>query len=613
MINELVNDILKYRDAYWNGESLISDSDYDKLINKLRQLDPNHAILNTIEHSKFKDSKLKVNHANPMLSLDKVYNKEALKKWMLSVSRNEEEVFLIQPKYDGISCHYDKGQYSTRGDGYVGENITDVCMALCYHETENNKKKYDFYGEIVIKKSDFANLYQGIYKPDGNKFKNSRNAVAGIIGIDDYLHYANQNAVITLVDYDKYSFDIKISDFDNKWEVIKCIINTLDYPMDGIVVKIADNEYAKSLGSTAHHPKSAIAFKFENASAITKLVDIEFGMGKENITATAIFEPIDLNGVTINKAVIPMNSKTLPCIYKGDFTKGSEIVVERAGDVIPHIVSVKTNSFGRIFKIDKCPFCGSDIEITDSAIKCANDNCRKKMVHKLYDALTVLGIKNVGEKNVDVISYYIFEKNGLKINLDSWMSQITKSNICLEQLSKIPRFGLKSAQNTIDETQKIRTTTVGKFIAALGIPNVGIKIGNELEKFGEILNILKLSEEDLANVDGVGEVMAKRLYDIFQSNFDYILSISSHFFFNNSNQTACNKTICFTGEMMYPRSYMQRLASSAGYQSISSVTKNLGVLVVADKTDLTSSKCVKALKYGIKIIDESEFYKLIQK
>jgi len=614
-INDLVSEIIKYRDAYWNGETLISDAEYDSKIEELRKIDSNHPILHTIEHGKAISMDKQIIHEKPMLSLNKVYNKDDLMEWIKHVSRNEKEIFLIQPKYDGISCHYDKGIYSTRGDGNIGENITNVCVAMCNHQEEDGRKKIDFYGEIVIKKSDFKNIYSKVFRPDGNLFKNSRNAVAGILGNDDYMYYANQGAILTLIDYDKYSFESSVEDFEKNWDVFKGIINTLDYPMDGIVIKIKDKEYAESLGYTAHHPKGAIAFKFENASAETVLLDVEYGMGKENITAIAVFEPIELNGVTISKAVIPMNSKNLPNIYNGDFRKGSKIIVERAGDVIPHIIKIETNSEGELFFIDKCPFCNSEIEIADSAIKCKNDDCRKKLIHKLYDALTILGIKNIGEKNVDVISEYILEKNGLKINLDNWMSCIVKTNYCFEALSNIPRFGAKSAQNIINETQKIRETSISKLIAALGIPNVGIKIGNELEKFGNILDIVKLPEDVLANIDGIGTIMAKRLHEIFVKHEDEIIAVASHFKFKNNdiNVNKNKETICFTGAMTYSRSQMSKFAIDAGYDVIDSVTKNLNILVVADNADFTSSKCVKALKYGTKVIKEMDFFKLIKK
>lgn len=609
--DELIEKINKYRDAYWNGEPLVSDAEYDKLIEELRNIDADNSLLNSIEHGKMKSSNGKVEHQTPMLSLNKVYNKEDLIKWINSVSRTEDELFYVQPKYDGISCHFEYGRYGTRGDGYVGEDITNVCIAMCKHEASNNMSNY--YGELVIKKSDFQNIYSKVLRPDGNVFKNSRNAVAGILGTDDYMYYANQGAIITLIDYNKYSFDMKANEVETKWDIIKGIINSLDYPMDGIVVKIADKEYGESLGYTSHHPKNAMAFKFENAQAETRLLNVEWGMGKENITATAIFEPINLNGVEITRAYIPMQSQTLPSIYNGDFTKGSCVTVERAGDVIPHIIKIKTNPLGYKFNIKTCPFCDSDIIITNSAIKCSNPNCRRKKVHVLYEALVMLGVKNIGEATIDVICKKLIEKNGMEINLNNWMNAILKSNP-FEFISRLEGFGEKSASIIIEETKMICNNTLPKFIASLSIPNVGIKIGKSLtDKFENINHIINANLYEYTGIDGVGKVMSERLHNYFKENGEYVLETAKHFTFEEVIKSIGSKSICFTGTMSYPRSQMSQFAKNAGYNVLDSVTKSLDILVVADSADLTSSKCVKAQKYGTNVITETEFFKLIKK
>lgn len=602
-ITELENLIKKYRDAYWNGETMVSDAEYDKLIEELRTIDPNNVLLTNIEHGNITGKK--ITHEKPMLSLDKVYSKEDLMEWIKKVSRTDDEKFFIQPKYDGISCHYDNGIYSTRGNGYIGENITDVCIAICKNICEDNRNKNDFYGEIVIKKSDFKNIYNHIFRPNGNTFKNSRNAVAGILNNDDYMYYATQGAIITLIDYDKYSFEIQAKDAEYSWDVIRGIINNLDYPMDGIVVKIADKEYADSLGFTAHHPNGAMAFKFENASAETALIDIEFGMGKEYLTATAVFNPVNLNGVTISRAYIPMKSTTLPCVMNGDFSFGSTIVVERAGDVIPHIIEVKSKPLSNIL-IDKCPFCGSPIIINDSNVKCSNDNCRKKKVVKLYNSLMALGIKNVGEKMVDDMCYWM-ESKGKEISLLNWMRNMVVSNI--DAISHMQGYGKVSATNIVNETRMIVNTTVAKFIASLGILNVGIKIGEKLSTLGGLNNVLKVDLNTLKNMEYVGSIMANRIHEYFQKNYNDIWLLSYEFnivedVFEDNND---KKTVCFTGAMRLKRSEMSKIAEDKGYKVLDNVKKGLDYLVLADSEDETSSKCVKAKKNGIKIIRENDF------
>ena len=244
-IKELEKKITVLREAYWNGECTTPDAEYDKLVEQLRAAEPMNRLLAVPEHGAFK-TREKVMHKDPMLSLQKVYNKDDLMKWIDSVSRSDDEEFLVQPKYDGISCHYDHAVWSTRGNGIVGEDISNTCMCLCEVEKADGtplKIMDDFYGEIVIKKSDFETTFKSVRRENRELFKTPRNAVAGLLNADDPTFYRNQNAILTLVDYNKYSFSMKRSEAGTKWDIIKGVINSLDYPMDGIVVKIADKNW----------------------------------------------------------------------------------------------------------------------------------------------------------------------------------------------------------------------------------------------------------------------------------------------------------------------------------------------------------------------------------
>lgn len=602
----LENKISELRKAYWSGECSTPDSEYDRLVEALRSIDPENKLLTTPECVVSIAEGEPVLHLSPMLSLQKVYSKEELMAWIGSVSRSEDEGFIVQPKYDGISCHCNHGTYSTRGDGHVGENVTKPMLTI--GEMDGCQNTDDFYGEILIKKSDFNGIYRSIRKEDGEPFKNPRNAVAGIL--KNFSFYEKQGAKLTLVDYDRFAFSMKKSESDTKWDLIKSIIESLDYPMDGIVVKIADKDWRDKQGFTSHHPKGAMAFKFENVSAKTFLKSINWGMGKEYITATAVFESVDLNGVTVSRASIPMKSKTLPCVMNGDFNVGAIIDVERAGDVIPHIVSVSRNPTGETITINKCPFCGSEIQVEDSFVKCLNTNCKQKKIHRIYDALVQLGIKNIGEQMVSKICENLISEEDT--NIAGFLDAVNNgwSNIaCIEG------FGNVSAKNVHDEVEKILDTTLAKFIAALGIPNVGTKIGNEIEKrFGSVHEFIeKATHESLSTLSGVGNKMSKRIMNWLSnpSNRSYLLDLESVFRFESKSVDLGDlpgvKTVCFTGAMRMARSEIQRLAADAGYSIEDAVTKNLDILVVADDVEMTSSKCLKAKKYGTEIVRENDF------
>lgn len=629
-IKELENLICKANKAYWNDNVyFISDVEYDKLIEELKTLDPSN---NLIQH--IGGTKGKYRHNPPMLSLNKAYSYDEVIKWANSVSRNQDEMIFIQPKYDGLAGKIENGRLTTRGDGHLGEDITSHknIVAILHLINDVNSpdgiiRRYTFdkyislieveqpvYGELLIDNATFKEYFETgkILRADGSKYSNPRNAVAGLFNLKDISNIPA--GIVTFVPYHIQSIGVRLSrlrqTIDFQIQEMRKSDNT--YPLDGIVFKIHDKKHFQELGNTAHHPKGAIAFKFQNESRETTLIDIEYGMGKESITATAIFSPVSINGTTISKAVVPMQSKNLPCIMNGDFKNGSTIIVEKAGDIIPHITEIFPSE-GKIFTISKCPFCNSDIELTESSVKCKNENCRKKKIHKLYEALTILGVKNIGETTVDILSKHIIETQFLEINLYNWMNEFSTPKNYLKMTS-ISNFGELSSQKVIQETSQIKSTNLTKFIASLCIPNVGLKIGKELSKsYSNISKIISLPISTLSQIDGVGEVMANRLFDYFSSHNPEIIQLSNLFVFEEIKQPSTKKKVCFTGTMNFPRSKMSELASQADYEVIDTVTKDLSILVVANNADLSSSKCKKAEKYGVEIIRENDFLKSVEK
>lgn len=614
----LIQQIQRYKEEYWNGNALISDIAYDALIETLRKLDPAHELVTKIETGVIGDKK--VTHKVPMLSLQKVYSKEELYDWIKKVSRNGGELFKIQPKYDGISCHCENGVYSTRGDGKIGQNISEIFNGLRgeidFENGKNLKSKSDFYGEIVIKNSDFSTVYKNIKNNAGKVFKTQRNAVAGIFGVDDYTIYAKQNAKITLVDYDKYTFFCTLNDFEMKWDIISQIISKLDYPMDGIVVKLADDSYSKYLGFTEHHPKGQIAFKFENISKWTTLKDIVWGMGKGQITATAVFETIEINGVNITKAVVPMASENLPNIMNGDFTIGTKLFVERAGDVIPHIVKVETNKNGQPFMLQNCPFCGEPLYVDKNVVACHNVFCAERAIQNVYYSLVSLGCKNIGEAIVRDI-YNISQITNF--NTNSFIQYVT-SSVGKNKIASTLGYGTTSANNIVREIMLIKENTQESVLASLNIPNLGKKIAKVLiDEYKTIDNLFSDNTKysDLSVLPGIGEVMAERIYTSINNIAfrNYVKVYIGWFEFaketNTNSSTApwmSKGKVCFTGAMVYERKKMFEIAKKAGFEPIDSVTKDCKLLVMAD-VNSTSSKAMKARKMGIGIMTDKDFIK----
>ena len=215
--SELAKEIEKHNRLYWEtGEPEITDEEYDLLIRRLEELNPNHPLLTAVLTPTVASSG-KVVHSNPMLSLNKAYSLEELLEWARKYARSEQELFLIQPKYDGISANFAGGILATRGDGEEGENITDK-LVLLELESKNYKGPVNrpVRGEIVIRDDDFKTIYSNIKKKDGKSYKNSRNAVAGIMGLKEIDNMVSQGAKLTLVDYEMISYQVKMADFEKE-------------------------------------------------------------------------------------------------------------------------------------------------------------------------------------------------------------------------------------------------------------------------------------------------------------------------------------------------------------------------------------------------------------
>ena len=405
---ELENAIRHHNDLYWNGKATeISDVEYDELVEELRLIDPENELITEIVSENSNTEKL-IKHSKPMLSLDKIYSKENLVKWVKKNSRNGKEEILIQPKYDGMSGFLENGTLSSRGNGEYGQDYTDK-LKLIEFDTDKriDVKTTSLLGEIVISNNDFNTIYKNIKAKSGIPFKNQRNGIAGILGTDDTDFYYNQGAKITFVDYDKNSWNTTCENFEKDWDSIcEQIVATSKYPLDGIVIKIADKEYAESLGYTSHHPKSQVAFKFTNQTAISKLIDIEWSMGKKVLSAIGIIEPVEISGITIKRVKLPLtrpvNTGITTCLIDGSLQIGDTVVIERAGDIIPHMISSTPGTNRTKVELTNCPFCGSKLIINDTSIQCSDteNGCIETYIQELQSSIITLGFKNVGESYI---------------------------------------------------------------------------------------------------------------------------------------------------------------------------------------------------------------------
>jgi len=597
-INELEIEIGKANQLYWRKqEPEISDIEYDNLVRKLTKLDPDNPMLLDI-HAPVSTKGLKVTHKVPMLSLNKVYTIPELLAWCAKVARGPHEQFLIQPKYDGCSANYEDGILSTRGDGEVGENITDKLplIKMQISKFRDNKTR----GEIIFRKSVFEKYKTILKKRDGTPYSNARNACAGMLNKDDL---PVKEAILELIPFEMETTKLSLNNMGrvNFEEYIEQV-QELDFPADGLVISLADKEYGNALGFTSHHPKGKIALKFANDTGETKLLGVTWSCGKEVITPIGNVEPVEIGGVTIkNVSLHNWNFIEEHTIHIGD-----TLVIERAGDVIPHVVSCKydmaVDEEPQAIEIDECPECHSPVTYKDPNIYCTNSNCAGKLLNKLYDSVTRIGIERIGKPTIRNMIDILGVDNLIDI------FNLTKSD-----LLRLPKFGDKKASNTLNEIHKVNDEGVHEWqiLAAMNIPGIGRTLSKTLcEEFG-LNGLMELclrsnAKHRLIAIEGIEE---KRATDIVVGVLENIRYITALWDILTLKMYAVVEdeplpTVCFSGKFPEQKSvYYEKLKGK--YEIAKSVTKSLDILVVADKNS-KSSKCKKAKKLGIKIISIQE-------
>lgn len=590
---ELENKIQDANYKYWilNNPD-ISDVEYDKLIEELRKIDSDNSLLNTFN---YQTTSKKIIHSKPMLSLDKAYSMNEILSWVKKYSRSPDEQLVIMPKYDGLSGKYENNKLSSRGDGKVGQDYTDRLPLITF---QTNKTNFNtLLGEMLITNSDF-NLIKNIKSKSNVPFKNQRNAAAGIIGCDDVNFYKNK-AKITFVDYDLITFNTTTQNLEHDWDKIVNKIKQLNYPMDGIVIKLADKNYYEELGNTEHHPRGAIAFKFTNESKWTKLIGIEWTSGKQQICAVGQVDPIEINGTTIKNVKLQITKPlavNTPYLL-GNLQIGDYIEVERAGDIIPHVTNSKPGENRNPVKLDKCPFCNSDLIITNTSIKCSNEKCSEKIIQNLYFSINTLGYKGVGIEYTSNL-YYL-------LNVDNVYKLLTTTK---QQLKSHPEFGSKLVDNFLTQTSNILSNSNPvNILTALNLKSLTKNTAKLLLNNYPLQQIIKcnLTYEDLIKINGLGQTSASEIPSELTKYKNYVNNVFNLFTNLTTPTSKTTNLICFTGKMTYTRSEMTKIATELGYSYSDSVTKDT-TLICADLNS-NSSKLQKAKKLGCKIFTEQEF------
>jgi len=657
---KLVKDLNYHCYRYYVLDSpVISDEEYDRLYFHLKDLeDKYHYILPDSPTQRVGAPPLdkfeKVKHTMPMLSLDNAFSYDDMEEFDKRIKRllksDEDIEYTVEPKYDGLAIEltYRDGllfKASTRGDGYEGEDVTRNIKTIRSVPMKIGgvgiiPEEIDIRGEMYMDISEFEKLNKDREKKGEPPFANPRNAAAGSVRQLDSsitasrkLHLAcyGMGAIKGLNFHTQYEFiqwlkkaRFPIPDIREGIGIEKVIhaVKEIEdkrvgfkFETDGAVVKVNNLSLQKQLGMKTREPRWAIAYKFAAHQGITKIKDIQGSVGRTGvITPFAIFEPVRIGGVTVSRSTLHNWDE----MERKDVQIGDTVVVERAGDVIPHVISVikeKRTGIEKPFPVpEKCPVCGSKVlrEEGEVAFRCIGLNCPAQVQEKIFHFASrgAMDIEGLGEKNVELL----YSKGLINHFID--MYRLKK-----EDLLQLPRFAEKSSQNLIDAIEKSKHTTLARFLYALGILHVGEYASKQLAKnFENLEGLYHIKPEQILKIKQMGEKIAHSVSDFFndQENLHILktlkslgLKLTNPDFEGEEKQNKPLDSLSFviTGTLPKPRNEVEDFIESLGGHNTSSVSKNTSYLVAG--TD-PGSKLRKAESLGVKIISYDELLQLIE-
>ena len=661
-----IKSLIEYNKSYYDAnKSLVTDKEYDELKKDILILESNYSFLDSKNSPSktvgFKPSKnfQKLPHKVPMLSLSNAFDKDDLINFekrilnFLSKDKNFNLSYSTEPKIDGISASliYKNGKFKiglSRGDGKEGEDITanlatieDIPKII---HANDFPEEIDIRGEVFIQNSDFKNLK--------HKFANPRNAASGSLRQknSDETKKIPLKFIAYTFGYEKglkinnqVEFLQKLNDWGFKTNphnklitgVNNLLINyskieknrtKIDFDIDGIVYKINDYELQKRLGNVANAPRWAIAHKFSSNKAISEILNIEIQIGRTGaLTPVAKIKPVNIGGVIVSNATLHNEDE----IDRKDIRIGDLATIERAGDVIPHILSVdKTKRDKKSTKFifpKNCPSCGSKTikefnNVTkkeDAVRRCASEGyeCEKIAIEKLkhFVSKEAFNIDGFGKKIVE---------NFWKLDLVKFPQDIFKLDF--EKIEKLEGWGRQSMENLKYSINQKKNISLDKLIYSLGIRHIGLENAKILSKyfksFSKFISFSKnTTQDDILDIDGIGETQLKSVRNFFDNkvNLNILNELQKILYVKDvitkdKKGILSDKTFMVTGKLNgISRAEIKSLIEENSGTSVSTVTKKLNYLIIGDKP--TKKKIDKAKELQITILNQNEFLKILNK
>lgn len=618
-IQELEELIKHHKALYYQGRPEINDVDYDNLEDELKKLDPGNKALEIVGTS---SSGKKLKHDQKMLSLNKTYKEEELKKW---VGKNEVVSTL---KIDGVSCSivYKNGELllaKTRGDGTYGENITSkiLWMETVPKKIKTKEENLEIRGELFCTEEDFFHLSEEMVSIGQEKPTSQRNIVAGLISRKESIELSRY---IQFRAFDIIGENLKIKKEYDKQKLLKDLgfipedfilhkshktileeierarifMSEGEYQIDGLVFTLNDFLSHEELGSTAHHPRFKIAFKYQGDTKQTKIIEIKWSVSRNGIlTPVAEVEPVELSGAKISRVTL----HNYGMVKQFDLKAGDTIEIVRSGEVIPKFLSVVKAKKGDLEIPKKCPSCEEKLSIVDIRVLCTNEECPAQNKESILNFIQKIGIDDLSSKRLEEM----MNKGLVKTIEDLYL-------IKPGQLLKLEKVKDKLEQKLLSNIEASKSVDFSTFLSALGIQGGAY---NKCEKvvnagFDNIEKILKLSLEDLIQVESFAEKSATEFINSLKTKHGTIKKLSQYgFSFKSENPTTggtlSGLKIAITGTLSDKRSVIEGHIRSAGGTIVSSISKKTDILLTNQQTS-SSSKFKKATDLGIKVISEDE-------
>ncbi len=653
---EIAQLLEKYNYEYYVLDNpSVSDSEYDRLMQELIALEkaypelasplsPTQRVGGLVQ-----DQFRKIIHQRSMLSLSNAFNEDDLRDFdqkVRDVVGGDKITYMTEMKIDGLgmSLVYNRKLLyaATRGDGVEGEDVTANVITIKSIPTHISLEgDFEVRGEVFMPKKSLHKLNEEREKNQEALFANARNAAAGSVrqldsaiaasrGLDAYWYYfvnakdfgvryhSEALNMVSKLGFKTNSERRICHGIDEVIDYVKEYTNkrsSLDYDIDGIVIKVDDMALYDKLGYTAKTPRWAIAYKFPPEEVITKLIDIIYTVGRTGkVTPNAVLEPVRVAGSTVQRATLHNED----FIVEKDLMIGDYVVLRKAGDVIPEVVRVlidKRDGTQHPYEmIKKCPVCGSELIKKDAMHFCLNRSCEARQVEAIihFASRDAMDIEGLGEKvaeqffnqgffhKIDEI-YGLFKHREEIINLDGWQS--------------------KSIDNLLKAIEKSKNNSFEKILFGLGIKEIGAKMAKTLaKKFSHIDSLMQASEEDLLEIPDVGPIVAHSVVEWFanEENQNVIQSLKQHgvnFDYHPTNSQAANsffsgKTVVLTGTLSFAgRKEATELLENLGAKVTGSVSKATDVVIAGAEA---GSKLDKANSLGITVLSEEEFKALIK-